>query len=108
VLNLLSNAVKFTASGEVELTVRGSEASVEFVVRDTGPGVPLAERERIFEPFHQLPSESAAKSPGSGLGLAIARELASLLGGTLTVGGDDRGATFTLTVPRGFDDGAVR
>jgi signal transduction histidine kinase/sensor domain CHASE-containing protein len=108
VLNLLSNAVKFTESGEVELTVRGFEASVEFVVRDTGPGIPLAERERIFEPFHQLPSESAAKSPGSGLGLAIARELASLLGGTLTVGGDDGGALFTLTVPRGLDDGAGR
>jgi signal transduction histidine kinase/sensor domain CHASE-containing protein len=108
VLNLLSNAVKFTESGEVELTVRGSEATVEFVVRDTGPGIPLAERERIFEPFHQLPSESAAKSPGSGLGLAIARELAALLGGRLTVSGDERGAVFTLELPRRLDDGAIR
>jgi signal transduction histidine kinase/sensor domain CHASE-containing protein len=108
VLNLLSNAVKFTESGEVELTVRGSETAVEFVVRDTGPGIPLAERERIFAPFHQLPSESAAKSPGSGLGLAIARELATLLGGTLSVSGDDGGAVFTLTMPRGLDDGAIR
>jgi signal transduction histidine kinase/sensor domain CHASE-containing protein len=108
VLNLLSNAVKFTESGEVELTVRGTETAVEFVVRDTGPGIPLAERERIFEPFHQLPSESAAKSPGSGLGLAIARELTSLLGGTLRVSGDERGAVFTLELPRRLDDGAIR
>jgi signal transduction histidine kinase len=108
VLNLLSNAVKFTESGEVELTVRGSERTVSFVVRDTGPGIPTVERERIFEPFHQLPSESAAKSPGSGLGLAIARELAALLGGTLTVGGDDGGAVFTLELPRAPDDAAIR
>jgi signal transduction histidine kinase/sensor domain CHASE-containing protein len=108
VLNLLSNAVKFTESGEVELAVHGSETTVEFVVRDTGPGIPAAEREMIFEPFHQLPSASAAKSPGSGLGLAIARELATLLGGLLSVGGDDRGAVFTLKMPRQYDDGAVR
>jgi signal transduction histidine kinase/sensor domain CHASE-containing protein len=108
VLNLLSNAVKFTDAGEVEITVRGLGEDVEFIVRDTGPGIPVPERESIFEPFHQLPHASAAKSPGSGLGLAIARELATLLGGTLVAGGDDMGAVFTLRVPRHPDDGAVR
>jgi signal transduction histidine kinase/sensor domain CHASE-containing protein len=100
-LNLLANAVKFTPSGSVDLAVTDDGAHVVFTVSDTGPGIPDSEREAIFRPFHQLPSEGAAKTPGSGLGLSIALDLAQILGGTLTAsGGSGRGAVFTLRLPR--------
>ena len=75
--------------------------SVTVTVDDDGPGIPHAERERIFEPFARLPGARARTDGGSGLGLAIARRLAELHGGTLTVvdapGG---GARFRLALPR--------
>jgi signal transduction histidine kinase/sensor domain CHASE-containing protein len=99
--NLSTNAVKFTESGRVSLIVRAGLEEVVFVVRDTGPGIPLEEQDAIFQPFHQLPSESAAKAPGTGLGLSIARELAELLGGTLSVeAADGGGSEFTLCLPK--------
>ncbi len=101
-LNLLANAVKFTLQGTVHVSVNEAGSDVLFTVRDTGPGIPEGEREAIFRPFYQLPSQEAAKTPGSGLGLAIALDLAEVLGGTLTAGGgEEQGAVFTLRLPRG-------
>jgi len=100
-LNLLANAVKFTPRGRVSIEVGEQGDGVLFTVRDTGPGIPDSERQAIFEPFYQLPSEDAAKTPGSGLGLAIALDLAEVLGGSLTAGEDDSGgAVFNLLLPR--------
>jgi signal transduction histidine kinase len=65
-------------------------------IRDHGPGIPAAERERVFERFARL----NPRVPGSGLGLAIARSIAEAHGGTLTLDEVPEGASFTLRLPR--------
>ncbi|MEE2565052.1 ATP-binding response regulator [Hyphobacterium marinum] len=79
--NLLSNALKFTpAGGTVELTAAVSDAGVLVAVSDTGPGIPAADQDRIFDDYVQLTRARNAPEPGLGLGLPIVRQLASKLG----------------------------
>ncbi|MFX8782054.1 ATP-binding protein, partial [Acinetobacter baumannii] len=82
-VNLLSNAIKFTASGAVNLHLILRNSVATFTVTDTGPGIPEAERDRIFEPFER--GKSASGQPGLGLGLTITKMLATLMGGDITV-----------------------
>ena len=86
-LNFAANAVKFTPGGGVLLTTEDTPAGrLRFTVTDTGPGVPIAERERIFAAFAQLdPAVDSAQLGGAGLGLAIARTLALAMGGQVGV-----------------------
>ena len=96
--NLLDNAVKYGGAAEVSLAQAGSEAVM--LVDDRGPGVPAAERERIFEPFLRLEASRNRDRGGAGLGLAIARHLIRSLGGTIEV--EDRpggGARFRVRLP---------
>lgn len=100
--NLLSNAIKFTPAGAVTLSVeRTAEAKhLCFHISDTGPGIAPEIQELIFEKFRQGNAHVSYEHGGTGLGLALSRELAGLLGGTLTLQshvGD--GSTFTLTLP---------
>lgn len=100
-LNLVENAVKYTPrGGTVEISVVRDGAAVLFVVEDTGPGVPLQDADRVFEPFVRLDTARAGDVGGIGLGLAIARSIAIAHGGTLTVerraGG---GARFVIRLP---------
>ncbi len=99
--NLAGNAVKFTERGGVTLSVvRKGEGRLRFVVRDTGPGVPLNKQERIFEEFSQADASIARRYGGAGLGLAIVRRLATAMGGV--VGLDSRpgaGAAFWVDLP---------
>src|SRR4029453_2780914 len=112
--NLLSNALKFTAQGSVRLRVvpvrsgwRSDNTSlnqassvVAFEVTDTGVGIPVEKQKIVFEAFQQADSSTSRKYGGTGLGLAISRELASLLGGELTLRSvPDMGSTFTLYLP---------
>jgi len=104
VFNLLDNAVKFSPPGErVEASVAAEDGRVVLTIEDRGPGVPLSEREKIFQRFYQVdPSRSKAK-PGTGLGLAIVKHLAVLHDATLAVGGEPgRGAVFRVSF-RPFD-----
>jgi two-component system OmpR family sensor kinase len=81
--NALDNALRYTPrGGEVTLRVRaeGSDALVEVI--DTGPGIPVAERERVFDAFHR---REGARGEGSGLGLSIARDAAARLGGEVSL-----------------------
>jgi len=98
-LNLLGNALRFSPAGSrIVCRIEDGGASARIEVDDQGPGVPVQERERIFERFRR--GEGAARTEGSGLGLAIARELAALHGGTLSVGdAPGGGARFVLEVP---------
>ena len=78
--NLAGNAVKFTETGGVLLSVEArpsgpGRVTLRFLVTDTGPGVPAAERERIFDVFTQASAEHSARVDSSGLGLAIVRRL---------------------------------
>ncbi|QVM85713.1 response regulator [Novosphingobium decolorationis] len=102
--NFLSNAIKFTEKGEVALEVTKAPGdALAFTVRDTGPGIPEDQREAIFEAFRQADGGIARKYGGTGLGLSISRELASLLGGAITLESTQgEGSAFTLTVPRTF------
>lgn len=90
-LNLLENALKFTQNGHVVLraaavsNLPGAEHGfLRFEVEDTGPGIPLEERQNIFAPFIQVGSLPHTV-PGTGLGLAISQQLARLLGAELTL-----------------------
>jgi signal transduction histidine kinase/DNA-binding NarL/FixJ family response regulator/tetratricopeptide (TPR) repeat protein len=99
--NLLINALNHTPHGgtvAVVAALPGSDGYYAFTVRDTGPGIALAEQARVFERFYQSPQSQA--QGGTGLGLALSRELATLLGGTLTLASTPgQGAAFTLRFP---------
>lgn len=85
VMNLMSNALKFTDEGKVAFRLLGLPANrVRIEVEDTGRGVRLADRERIFQAFEQADRDDA-RLGGVGLGLAISRELARLMHGDLKV-----------------------
>jgi CheY-like chemotaxis protein len=87
-LNLAGNAVKFVERGGVLVLAEMTDAgALRFTVSDTGPGVPEAERTRIFEAFAQGESGLGGRQIGAGLGLAIAMRLAEAMGGRLGVGG---------------------
>ncbi|MDH3527557.1 MAG: ATP-binding protein [Gammaproteobacteria bacterium] len=84
--NLVSNAVKYSPLGSrlsVSLSTRDSQAVIE--VADSGPGIPWAERERVFEAFFQGEPAARGHVRGSGLGLSIAREHAQAHGGDISV-----------------------
>jgi signal transduction histidine kinase len=100
--NLLTNALKFTAEGSVRLTARRLDDTVEFIVADTGTGIPAELHERIFEEFYQVPGSQALSGKGTGLGLPYARRLVGILGGALRVISEPgRGSTFTVSLPLG-------
>lgn len=88
-LVLLDNAVKYTpAGGKVSLTAtrpNGENGKLLITVADTGPGLPQAEREKIFERFYRLDSSRSREAGGAGLGLAIARAIAEAHGGSISV-----------------------
>lgn len=105
--NLLSNALKFTAKGYVKVEVKGVELNdeaqtIEFSVTDTGIGIPMDKKEKIFEQFSQADVKTTRKYGGTGLGLTISRELVRLMGGELKVDSKYlKGSRFyfTLTLP---------
>jgi signal transduction histidine kinase len=84
-LNLIDNACKYAAAGgEVAVSVAPGEGGGAVVrVADRGPGVPPAQRERVFEKFHRVDEALTAERAGAGLGLSIARQLARGMGGDL-------------------------
>ena len=111
-LNLLSNAIKFTGRGEVSVNVSGrlddqGRFALEIAVRDTGSGISPDAAEKLFSPYVQASVGVARKYGGTGLGLSISRNLAQLMGGTITLESEvGRGSTFTLIVPFEIADAA--
>ncbi|WP_051361472.1 response regulator [Desulfuromonas sp. TF] len=108
--NLVGNAVKFTEEGSVEVTFAISagaspaEPEIAVTVRDTGIGIPADKLQGIFEAFKQAESGTSRRYGGTGLGLAIARNLASLLGGSIEVeSAAGAGSIFTLRLPQRRD-----
>jgi two-component system heavy metal sensor histidine kinase CusS len=99
--NLLENAIRHSPhGGRIVVTGAASGATVIMLVTDAGPGIALADRPRVFEPFWRGSSEQASDAPGAGLGLAIARQIARAHGGDIDVADTpDKGATFRITLP---------
>ena len=100
--NLLSNAIKFTPErGTITLRAAGAGPSrLCLSVGDTGPGITPENRSAIFEKFRQVDGSIIRERGGTGLGLPISKELAGLLGGSLTLHSEvGAGSTFTLTIP---------
>ncbi len=99
--NLLSNAVKFSPPGStihIRLFAEGANATLE--VEDEGPGVPVTEREKIFDIMYQGSASSSGKVEGSGLGLAIAKEYVLSYGGSLELlVKESSGACFRVVLP---------
>ena len=108
--NLLSNAFKFTEKGEVALRVFVAEAgSVSFAVRDTGVGIEPHQQDVIFEAFRQADGSIHRKFGGTGLGLSISRDLATLLGGSISVQSQpNQGSVFTFSVPVAYSGASSR
>ena len=101
--NLLDNAAKYSPAGTpIRVQARRQGGQAVIAVIDAGPGVPAAQRERIFDRFTQLESSDGRRGDGAGLGLFIARKLARSVGGDLVLcqaRSPARGARFELRLP---------
>ena len=106
-LNLVGNAIKFTESGEVVVRItllehRGSQARLQFVVRDTGIGIPPDKLGQLFQAFTQVDSSTSRRYGGTGLGLTISQRLVGMMNGQISVQSQPgQGSTFSFTVRLG-------
>ena len=104
IVNLLSNAIKFTpAGGSIKVTVakraEGNQGFVEYSVKDTGPGIPKSEQNKVFEKFVQI-AAGETHVGGTGLGLSIAKALVHLQKGKMWIESEaGQGANFLFTLP---------
>ncbi len=97
---LIGNAIKYTEKGFVKLNCMAIDANLNFLIEDSGSGIPEKYREKVFEYFSQADNSENRGYEGSGLGLSIAREMANLLGGTLSLHAtSEKGSTFYLHIP---------
>jgi CheY-like chemotaxis protein len=99
--NLVGNATKFTERGRVQISAAQSQnGGLVVAVKDTGPGVPVDQVDRIFDEFAQLQNPERDRDKGSGLGLAICRRLVQAVGGSLSVeSSPGAGSTFSAWYP---------
>ena len=106
ILNLVGNAIKFTERGEVSLTIQKAvqvqcgpdEYAIEFIVSDTGIGIPSNKLDLIFDTFQQADGSMTRKFGGTGLGLSISKRLVSLMGGDVWVKSEyGKGSKFYFT-----------
>jgi PAS domain S-box-containing protein len=99
-MNLVGNGIKFTPEGgQVELVARRRDDRVQIEVRDTGPGIPFEEQERIFEAFYRL-QKSGEATEGTGLGLAITQRIVEMHGGKLALESQPgQGSCFYFSLP---------
>ena len=112
ITNLISNAIKFTEAGEITLSVdlkseNSQEATLHFVVQDTGIGIAAETQRHIFEAFSQADGSVTRRFGGTGLGLAICSELVHLMGGHIWVESEiNQGSAFhfELTLNKGRPD----
>jgi PAS domain S-box-containing protein len=98
VSNLVDNALKYSG-GPVRVGLERREFFVRLTVSDDGPGIPPADRDRIFDKFFRLDPDQSAGVGGTGLGLYVARELAERMGGRIGLRPRERGSTFFVDVP---------
>jgi signal transduction histidine kinase len=99
-LNLVGNAIKFTEAGEVTIAASAKNGAFTLAVRDTGPGIGVADQTRIFDEFQQADNSTTRSKGGTGLGLAISKRIVEMHGGRILVDSElGRGSTFTISLP---------
>jgi signal transduction histidine kinase/CheY-like chemotaxis protein len=99
-LNLVGNAVKFTETGSVTLKAGFADGHLQFEVRDTGPGIPHDQFDKLFKRFSQVDGTSRRSHGGTGLGLAICKGLAEAMGGSIDARSrHGEGSTFSVRIP---------
>lgn len=98
--NLIDNAVRYTPpGGRVDVELSSDNGSAQIRISDTGPGIPEAERKRVFERFYRAPDTEVS---GSGLGLSIVKQVAAMHGGKVTLEtATDKGLTVQVRLPLG-------
>ncbi len=99
--NLVDNAVAYTPEGGVTIHVKATDDTVSIAVIDTGPGIAVEHRERVFERFYRVDTGRSREAGGTGLGLALVRHVVDRIGGRVTLESEPGvGSTFTLWLPR--------
>ena len=101
-LNLVMNAIKYTdAGGTIDLGAVAVGDQAQFVISDTGIGIPPELLSRVFEPFFQVDHGHTRRYPGVGLGLTISRDLARAMGGDVQLASEvQKGTIATVVLPR--------
>ncbi|WP_159593078.1 sensor histidine kinase [Chelativorans xinjiangense] len=102
--NIVDNAIKYSAGGAnespaVSVSLQKNAGAARLTVRDNGPGIPEADRERATERFVRL--EASRSQPGSGLGLSLAKAVMTFHGGRLELSGDGEGLSVAMVFPAG-------
>jgi GAF domain-containing protein len=99
-INLVGNAIKFTDAGEVAIKAEANNGSFHVSVRDTGPGISVADQTKLFQEFQQADNAITRKKGGTGLGLAISKRIIEMHGGKIWVESQvGQGSTFAFTLP---------
>lgn len=103
-INLVDNAIKYTAAGSISIHLTYVANQSEFVIdiTDTGPGIPPAELDNLFEKFARGTAGKASATKGSGLGLYLGKKIVELHNGTISVAsaGEGTGSTFSVHLPK--------
>lgn len=104
-INLLINGIKYTQEGTVTLAIYQQinlnqlQATLRFIIKDTGIGIPLQQQQFLFDPYRQLHVDKKSIREGVGLGLTISKQLVELMGGNLTVNSQEgKGSQFDFTI----------
>jgi len=102
IVNLVENAFKYAVGSTVEVALSSDEGHILLSVSDHGPGVPEADRDRIFERFFRLGNEDTRSTKGTGIGLYLVRQLVQMQGGTIIVRQNGpQGAMFEMRFAKG-------
>ena len=98
IANLLDNAIKYTPEGgRISLALENGPKGTELIIADSGPGVPVHEREKVLQRFYRL--ETNRNTPGNGLGLSLVAAVAAMHNASLRLADNDPGLMVTITFP---------
>jgi len=99
--NLVENATKYSPAGtNIKVSARANNDFVEIIVADEGPGISMADREKVFQAFYRTDDKTTLKAKGAGLGLTICRRLVEAQGGRIWVEqGNEPGTIICFTLP---------